>query len=267
MPAAERPVTLLTDYGPGTEHVGALHLVLARSCPGAARIDLAHDIPPGDVRWGALTLARHGPSLPGAVHLAVVDPGVGGQRRALAVALADGGHAVGPDNGLLGPLVDAVGATAAADLGGLPPGAARTFHGRDLFAPAAARLAMGEPITSLGRPVPVADVVRPPLPPPEVAPGVVIAEIAGKDRFGNVSLLATWRDLVAAGLDRGPLSVGVDGAGDHAARPGTRFGDVEPGELVVYPDSNGALAVARRDADAADLIRGAPRSRLRIARG
>ncbi|HWH14661.1 MAG TPA: SAM-dependent chlorinase/fluorinase, partial [Miltoncostaeaceae bacterium] len=106
-------VTLLTDYGPAGEHVGALHAVIVARCPAAVRVDLAHDIPPGAVRWAALQLARLAPLLPGAVHVAVVDPGVGTARRALAVGLAGGGALVGPDNGLLGPAARALGAVAA----------------------------------------------------------------------------------------------------------------------------------------------------------
>ncbi|HWH13678.1 MAG TPA: SAM-dependent chlorinase/fluorinase, partial [Miltoncostaeaceae bacterium] len=102
-------VTLLTDYGPAGEHVGALHAVIVARCPAAVRVDLAHDIPPGEVRWAALQLARLAPLLPGAMHLAVVDPGVGTARRALAVGLAGGGALVGPDNGLLGPAARALG--------------------------------------------------------------------------------------------------------------------------------------------------------------
>src|SRR5690606_7857620 len=110
------PVTFLTDYGPGSEHVGALHLVVAAAAPGARTIDLAHDIPPGDIRGGALTLARLAPMLPGAVHVAVVDPGVGGERRGVAVQLGEGGALVGPDNGLLGPAAIGMGAVRAVQL-------------------------------------------------------------------------------------------------------------------------------------------------------
>ena len=111
MHRAERPVVaLLTDYGPGSEHVGALHAVVAAGCPGADRVDLAHDLPAGDVRAGALVLRRLAPLVPGAVVVAVVDPGVGTARRAVAVALAGGGALVGPDNGLLGPAAAELGA-------------------------------------------------------------------------------------------------------------------------------------------------------------
>lgn len=262
MPPADRPLTILTDYGVGSEYVGALHLAVVRVLPTADRIDLAHDIPPGDVRWGALVLARHAPALPGAVHLAVVDPGVGGSRRPLAIALDDGGFLVGPDNGLLGPALDAVGARAAVELHPPPTSAPRTFHGRDLFAPAAARLCAGTDIALLGREVDPSGVIRPAIEPPEIAGGTLTAEVAGRDRFGNISLLATRTDLIAAGLGSGTLVIeGPDGR-EFRATTGTHFADVAPDGLVVYEDSNRVLSVARRDGDAWGLIGCAPRSRL-----
>lgn len=262
MPPADRPLTILTDYGVGSEYVGALHLAVARLRPAVDRIDLAHDIPPGDIRWGALVLARHAPVLRGAVHLAVVDPGVGGRRRPLAIALDDGGFLVGPDNGLLGPVMDAVGARAAVELHAPPDDAPRTFHGRDLFAPAAARLCGDDDIAALGRAVDPAGVIRPELDPPGIDPGVLTAEVAGRDRFGNVSLLATRADLIAAGLASGALVIRGPGDREFPGTVGTHFADVATGELVVYEDSNRMLSVARRDGDAWALIGCAPRSRL-----
>ncbi len=153
MPAGRRPVVaLLTDYGPGSEHVGALHAVIAAACPEADRIDLAHDLPAGDVRAGAVVLARLAPLVPGAVVLAVVDPGVGTARRAVAAGLRDGGALVGPDNGLLGPAARALGAATCAVLPPPPADAPATFHGRDVLAPAAARLASGRSPADLGEP-------------------------------------------------------------------------------------------------------------------
>lgn len=263
-PATDRPLTLLTDYGVGGEHVGALHLALAAACPRAPRIDIAHDIPPGDIRWGALTLARHAPSLAGAVHLAVVDPGVGGPRRALAVGLEDGGHLVGPDNGLLGLLADAVGSRKAVALPPPPADAARTFHGRDLFAPAAAHLSAGGSLAALGAEVDAAHIARPRIDPPEVAPGALTAEVAGRDRFGNVSLLAHRTDLVRAGLASGPLTLRADDGRAVDVAGGTRFGDVAPGELVLYEDSNRVLSVARRGGDAWTLLGCMSGSRLTV---
>lgn len=245
--------------------MGALHAVLARACPGVERIDLAHDVPPGDVRWGAILLARLAPLLPGAVHLAVVDPGVGTGRPAAAVALPDGGALVGPDEGLLGLAARALGATAAVALLP-PPDAAATFHGRDLFAPAAARLARGEPLRALGPPRVVAGIAAPHLPPPRVGPGRLAAEVAGVDRFGNAALLAGAGDLEAAGLLPGvPVRVEAP-SGHHPAVVGRAFADVPPGALVVHLDSHGMVAVALNRGDAAARLGAGPGARVALAR-
>jgi S-adenosyl-L-methionine hydrolase (adenosine-forming) len=259
-------VTLLTDYGPGSEHVGALHAVLAREAPGAERVDLAHDLAAGDVRAGALALARLASLLPAAVHLAVVDPGVGTDRRPAAVSLSGGGALVGPDNGLPAPAADALGAVAAVALTPLPPEAAATFHGRDLFAPAAARLALGVPAHELGESFDPAELVRPDLPPARANPGALEALAVGADRFGNLQLLAGPGDLAGAGLARGER-VGVStGDASHPATVARAFGDVPPGDLLVYVDSHGMVAVARNGGSAAERLGSSPGATVRVAR-
>ena len=253
-------ITLLTDFGAGSEYVGALHLVLAASCPGRERIDLAHDIPPGDVRLGALTLARLAPLLPAAVHLAVVDPGVGGDRRAAAVALVGGGALVGPDNGLLGPAALALGAAEAVALHPPAPGTPATFHGRDLFAPAAARLAAGERLGDLGVPFDPAELLAPDLPDPRVAAGELTAPIVAIDRFGNLQLLAGRADLDAAGFtagDRIHAAVshhGVAGDRRHPATVCRAFTDAAHKGMLVHIDSHGMVAVAVNGGSAAQRM-------------
>ncbi|MDH4132069.1 MAG: SAM-dependent chlorinase/fluorinase, partial [Gemmatimonadota bacterium] len=142
-------VTLLTDFGTADPYVGEIKGVLLSLAPGVSLVDLSHAIPPGQVAAGAYVLHRCWPRFPaGTIHLAVVDPGVGTAR--VGVALRAGGHFfVGPDNGLFGGLRGA-GVAGVVALP-VPPGASATFHGRDLFAPAAAALARGEPLESLGR--------------------------------------------------------------------------------------------------------------------
>lgn len=248
-PGSVRPLTLLTDYGVGGEHVGALHLRLAADWSRSARIDIAHDIPPGDVRWGALTLARHAPSLSGAVHLAVVDPGVGGARRAIALELADGSHALGPDNGLLSLLGARIGVRAVADLGDGPADAPATFHGRDLFAPIAGQLAYGASLAEVGDIVAPATITQLEIPTPSVAEGNLQAEIAGRDRFGNVSLLAGRADFRTAFPSAGDVSLDC-GHGPQQATVGRSFGDVPSGELLVYVDSNEAVSIAQTGGNA-----------------
>jgi S-adenosylmethionine hydrolase len=267
MPRAERrAVALLTDYGPGSEHVGALHAVVAAACPGAERIDLAHDLPPGDVRAGALVLRRLLPLVPGAAVVAVVDPGVGTARRAAALALVGGGALVGPDNGLLGPAAADLGAGLAVALPPPPEGAPATFHGRDLLAPAAARLAMGAPLRELGEAIDPAGLARPDLPPPEVAPGALTALAVVVDRFGNVQLLAGAEDLARAGFERGDRISAAAGGRRHPATVARAFGDVAPKGMLVHVDSHGMVALAVNGGSAAGRLPAAPGDRVTLSR-
>jgi S-adenosyl-L-methionine hydrolase (adenosine-forming) len=198
-----------------------------------------------------------------------VDPGVGtATRRPLAVRLSGGGYLVGPDNGLLGPAAAALGAVAAAevDVTALGGPVAPTFHGRDVFAPAAILLAGGAPLDALGPPVPVDGIASPPLPPATVAEGVVEAEVLGADRFGNVALLAAGPDLAAAGLTHGTEVVVTTARGDLPATVGRVFADVPLGDLVVLVDSHGHVAVAAHGSDAETRLGAGPGRVLRIAR-
>lgn len=247
-------ITLLTDFGAGSEYVGALHAVLAAARPGEDRIDLAHDIPPGDVRLGALTLARLAPLLPAAVHLAVVDPGVGGPRRAAAVRLAGGGALVGPDNGLLAPAAAALGAVEAVALHDPDPAIPATFHGRDLFAPAAARLAAGEPLADLGVPFDPGALLVPDLPAPRVEPGALTAPIVAVDRFGNLELLAGRPDLDAAGFTQGDRIFAAVTDRRHPVTVCRTFADAAPRGMLVHIDSHGMVAVAVNGGSAAQRM-------------
>src|ERR687893_2108282 len=160
-----RPLTFLSDYGTDDEFVGVVHAVIARLAPAAPVIDLTHGIPRHGVLQGALTLARTLPYAPPGVHLAVVDPEVGARRRAVALRTADEDRLlVGPDNGLLLPAAQRFGGIAeVVEISGSPwrlEPVSATFHGRDLFAPVAARLAAGAPLPD----------ARPPLEPVELVP-------------------------------------------------------------------------------------------------
>jgi S-adenosylmethionine hydrolase len=144
-------ITLTTDFGTGSPYVAAMKGVVLARCPGATLVDISHEVPPFDIEAGAFMLwagSRHFPA--GAVHLAVVDPGVGGSRRAVAVAVS-GSTYVGPDNGVFGLVLSGAGRVRAVELE-RPAGASPTFEGRDVFAPAAAGLACGQPLAALGRP-------------------------------------------------------------------------------------------------------------------
>lgn len=266
MSRARPVVAFLTDFGAGSEYAGALHAVVARGCPEADRVDLAHDIPPGDVAGGALVLARLAPLLPGAVHVAVVDPGVGTGRRALAVLLADGGALVGPDNGLLAPAAAALGATGAIALAPPPEGTPATFHGRDVFAPAAARLASGVAPSELGTPVDPAGLVTPDLPPPEVGPGELSARVVAIDVFGNVELLARAADLAAAGFTRGDRIFAAITDRRHPATVARTFDDAARKGMLVHVDSHGMVALAVNGGSAAFRITAAVGDRVTLGR-
>ncbi|MCU0306707.1 MAG: SAM-dependent chlorinase/fluorinase [Thermoleophilia bacterium] len=251
-------LAFLTDYGPGTEHVGALHAVAAAAAPGAERLDLAHDVEPGDVRWGAILLARLSGLLPaGAVVVAVVDPGVGTGRRGLVVTTPGGVRVVGPDNGLLGLLGAGAAHELTAEAHRRHPVSA-TFHGRDVFAPAGAHLAAGGEVADLGPGVDPASVVRPRLPAPYGAAGRVEAMTVGRDRFGNLSLWAGPEVLEAAGMRPGDRVWVLAGAGRQRAAVGVTFADVPRGGLLVHVDSHGLVALAVNGGSALERVRAAP---------
>jgi len=233
-------VTLLTDFGTADSYVGEVKGVLLSLAPGVTVVDLSHAIPPGDVVAGAYVLERCWPRFPvGSIHLAVVDPGVGTPRAALVIRA--GGHFfVGPDNGLLG------GVSRRDDLAvvtlPVPTGASATFHGRDLFAPAAAALARGEPMESLGVPHP--DLLhRLTSTAPHHEGKIVVGQVIHVDRFGNLvtnltpDLVPGYAVLEADSLPIGPLC--------------STFGDVEPGSLVAYLGSGGTIEIGVRDGSAA----------------
>jgi S-adenosylmethionine hydrolase len=239
-----RWITLTTDYGLSDGFVAAVHGVIGKRAPGVRVLDVTHMVPPGDVRRGGLVLAQTLPHLPVAVHVAVVDPGVGTQRRALVLETARG-LLVGPDNGLLLPAADALGGVTEAveitNTGWLAEAISATFHGRDVFAPVAARLATGSPMADAGQPLAVADLVSLPEPVVRTAPGVLEAEVMMVDRYGNVQLAAPGSALAAL---PGELTVGADhSAGVQAAKAYT-FADVREGQLAVFVDSAGLVALA-----------------------
>lgn len=251
-------ITLLTDYGPGSEHVGALHAVLAARAPGIERIDLAHDIPAGAVAWAALLLPRLVGLLRGGVHLAVVDPGVGTERRAIAIRCADERFLVGPDNGLLLSAAERFRAEAVVELTSAEHRAgtvSATFHGRDVFAPAAAHLALGGALDELGPSIAVESLATPHLPRPNVREGRIDAVAIGADRFGNVTLHAGPDDLTAAGFRlEDHVTVLVHDARHRAILVRT-FADVSRGLPIVYVDGHGLVALAVNGGSALDRLR------------
>ena len=247
-------ISLCTDYGYTDGFVAACHGVIARIAPHAQVLDVTHAVAPGDVRRGSVLLADTLPWLPAAVHVAVVDPGVGTARR--GIALVSGGTVlIGPDNGLLIPAAEVLGGVRAAyEL--IEPAyrletVSATFHGRDIFAPAAAHLAVGVPPDALGPAVDAASLVTLPVPMCQVDGDQIRVEVLTVDHFGNVALAAGAAELAAAGLRTGAAAILRWPAGVEPVLIGTTFADVAPGELVLLVDSAGRLAVALRGGSAA----------------
>jgi S-adenosylmethionine hydrolase len=252
-------ITFLTDFGLQDDFVGTCHGVIATIAPDARVIDVTHGVRPGHVLQGALVLANTLPYMPAGVHLAVVDPGVGSGRRALALRDGHGRFHVGPDNGLLLPAVDAFGGVAEAhELANadysLQP-VSRTFHGRDLFAPAAAHLAAGVPLEELGPPVDPEALVRVEIPQPEVGQNRIRAVALVVDRFGNVALNLRREQLEQADLAAG-TRVEINSRGERFFAVFARtFADAPRGSLILYEDSYGSLALAVSRGNAAQLLR------------
>jgi S-adenosylmethionine hydrolase len=228
--------------------------VIKRIAPDAQVIDITHGIAPTNVLQGALVLASTLPYMPEGVHLAVVDPGVGGERKPLALRGCDGRLYVGPDNGLLLVAAERLGgveeavelAEAAYRLEPVAP----TFHGRDIFAPAAAHLAAGVELGALGPQTPPAELVRLELPAPEVGTRRIRATVLYVDRFGNVQLNLTSRDLDQAGIEVGAHVEVEVGIGRYYAVAARTFAEVRTGDIVIYEDAyrNIALAINRGNA-------------------
>ncbi|MEG3637548.1 SAM hydrolase/SAM-dependent halogenase family protein [Micromonospora palythoicola] len=278
---ASRPpaevVSLTTDYGLADGFVAACHGVIARLAPALRVIDVTHLVSPGDVRRGAAVLAQTVPHLPPGVHVAVVDPGVGTSRRGVALGTPEG-LLVGPDNGLLLDAAAALGGmTGAVELTNprwLAPRVSATFHGRDVFAPVAARLALGAPLTDAGPAVDPATLVRLPEPLVRQLPDGFVAEVLTVDHFGNVQLAAP-----AELLDPLPARVRVRPmTGDPAAEDGPSavdgwerevvhgrtFGDAPVGALVAHVDSTGRVALSVNGGHAAELLAVDPGTLLRV---
>ncbi len=256
-------ITFLSDYGLLDEFVGVCHGVMTRRCPSASVIDLTHAIPRHDVRAGAIVLRSALPYLPAGVHLAVVDPGVSGvgrhARRAVALRTVEHDHLlVGPDNGLLMPAAERLaGVAEAVDIGNSPERlehVSRTFHGRDIFAPVAAALAAGEPLSSVGDPLPERELRRLGLPSAQLGDGVLTVHVLRSDTFGNLILDAADEQLAALGAQLGDaLTVTVAGV-VHTARYAATFAEVTPGELLIYEDATDRVALAVNRGSAAQLL-------------
>lgn len=256
-------VSLLSDWGARDQSAAICHGVVLGIAPEALVVDISHEVDKFNVRHGALLLWCALPFLPIGSHVAVVDPGVGTPRRAVAIEVARGDYLLGPDNGLLLPGAERLGGITRAHLIERPayrlPVVSSTFHGRDLFAPAAAHLAAGVPLEHIGPPIDPHSLATLDWPAPTVRFGELETSVIYVDTFGNVKLSGLTADLVEAlgTLARGEeLIVEVDKprARPHVLRWVSTFGDVERGELLLYEDSYGRLCVAANQASAAKLL-------------
>jgi S-adenosylmethionine hydrolase len=260
-------ISFLSDFGLRDDFVGTCHGVIKRIAPDAEIIDVTHGIPPQQILQGALVLANTLPYMPAGVHLAVVDPGVGGDRRALALRDADGRTFVGPDNGLLVPAAERAGIAAAHELANpryALESISRTFHGRDIFAPAAAHLALGVPIEELGPPLAVDALVRLDLPEPQVGRARLGATILYVDSFGNIALNLTREDVTQVGIVPG-TQVELELGGERVFVVSARtFADARPGDIILYEDSYGNMSIAVSGGDAARMLQARPGQSLRL---
>jgi len=260
-------ITFLSDFGLRDDFVGTCHGVIARIAPEAIIIDITHGIEPQAVLQGSIVLANTLPYVPDGVHLAVVDPGVGSGRRPIAVRDRGGRVFVGPDNGLLIPAAERAGIEAAWELQNaayrLEP-VSRTFHGRDIFAPAAAYLATGVVPEELGPPIQPATLVRLAVPVPEVGDAKIRATVLYVDRYGNVQLNLARADVERAGIEPGTLvelELELDSYYATAART---FADARAGDIILYEDSYERIAIAISGGNAAEMFSISPGDELTV---
>ncbi len=261
-------LTFLTDYGLEDGFVAACHGVAAKIVPAARIIDITHLVPPGDVRRGAAVLAQTVPYLPPAVHVVVVDPGVGTARRGVAVQ-AGGSILVGPDNGVLSWAVAGLGgAERAVQLTNgelwLHP-VSPTFHGRDIFMPTAAHLAAGAELTAAGTEIKPAELVSLPAPTSRVRDGEAEGEVMSVDRFGNVQLSIPAAEASRLGVRFGAPLVVRCGRRQLTVPYLETFASVAPGEIVAFTDSAGLISLAVNAGDAAQQLGLPPGAHVRLS--
>ncbi len=260
-------ICFISDFGLEDTWVGVCHAVIYRACPLAHVVDLGHQIPPFDVRKAAATAAAGVYQLPEAIHLIVVDPGVGGGRADLCIVTADGTRLVGPDNGVLLPAawraggivqVIAIDPTKIDYRGPLP-----TFHARDVLAPAAAALACGVRPESLGSPVDTDCLCPAPFGPCSREGDYIVGEVLEADRFGSLRFNVPGEDIESLGLVADRLEVTL-GHNAVTAPLGRTFSDVDEGEPVVLVDSSGWLTLALNLDSAADRYGVQPGAAVRL---
>lgn len=243
-------ITLLTDFGTADGFVGEVKGVLVSGAPDARLIDIAHDIAPGDITAASWALERIWERFPeGTVHFVVIDPGGGGARRAVVAEIGKRWY-VGPDNGTLTRVLSHASATEVRVLAASPEPAggrrSRTFHGRDVFAPAAARLAAGDSPDALGEGLDPPQLVRFDLPKPVQAGDRVRGSVTHVDRFGNLVTDIPGRSLAPSAL--------IEIGGEAISGVRSTYASVEPGEILALIGSTGTLEISVRDGSAAERL-------------
>jgi S-adenosylmethionine hydrolase len=271
-------VSLLSDWGARDPSAAIARGVVLGIAPDALIVDITHEVEKYNIRHGALMLWCALPYLPSGAHMAVVDPGVGGRRRGIVIETARGDYLVGPDNGLLLPGADRLGGItrchAIENTQYLLPVVTATFHGRDMFAPAAAHLAQGVPLEHIGPALDPRTLTAIDWPPVRVDEGELGTSVIYRDTFGNLKLAGLTADLVEAlgPLERGEQLALTIGGSRRRHQPiswAQTFSDVPVGESLLYEDSYGRLCIAQNQGSAAEALRlseGTPLSISRAAR-
>jgi S-adenosylmethionine hydrolase len=261
-------LTFLSDFGLDDGFVAACHGVAVRIAPDARIIDITHLVPPGDIRRGAAVLAQTLPAMPPAVHVAVVDPGVGTARRAIAIQAGEA-ILVGPDNGLLSWAAEALGGARAAvtltneALWSHP--VAPTFHGRDVFMPTAAHLLAGTAFADAGTPADLASLIRLAPPTSRISGRTAEGEVLSVDRFGNVQLSIGSEVAADLGITFGAAVTIRCNRRELTAPYLETFATAAPGELVAFADSAGLISLAVNRGSAAQTLALPPGARVRIS--
>jgi hypothetical protein len=251
-------ITFLSDFGLEDDFVGTCHGVMKVIAPEVEILDITHGIQRHGVLQGAIVLANTLPYLPKGVHLAVVDPGVGSGRRSLALRSGDDRLFVGPDNGLLVPAAEKLGGIEAAheitNEKYVLDHVSATFYGRDVFSPVAAHLVDGVALEDLGPKIEPQSLVRLEVPKPDVTHRRIRASCLYVDRFGNMQLNLTRKDLETLAAELGTLVELEIGSERYYAVTARTFADARDGEIILYEDAYGNIAIAISGGSAADTF-------------